>query len=137
MLVGGRAPTRAAAPAPAALAAVGAVALVATLLVAGQLARRADALLPPGSALVGRLAVVAGDSPVLAKEPEAETFAQAGIRVWAANPLDAFTRPVQGQFLDFLHDCTVPDASISVVVVDGECRSELVASGWVAVASRG
>jgi hypothetical protein len=117
--------------------AVAAVAGVAVFLVGIQLARRPDALQPAGRNLVGLVAGAAGGSPVLAKEPEAETFAQAGIRVWAANPLDAFTRPTQARFLDFLHDCVVPDSSVRVVVVDAGCGERLGGSGWAVVARDG
>jgi hypothetical protein len=117
--------------------AVAVVGVVGTLLVGGQLARRHEALQPPGHEFVALLPHLAHGSPVLAKEPEAETFAQAGITVWAANPLDAFTPAVQGQFLDFLHDCVVPDASIQVAVVDKDCGDEMRRSGWTVVERRG
>lgn len=108
------------------------VALVGLGLVAAQLAHRSEALQPPGTSLVAAVHRAAGTTPVLATEPEAETFAQAGIRVWAANPVDAFTRPVQRDFLDFLHDCTVPsDATIRVVVVEQRCVPPLQGSGWL------
>jgi hypothetical protein len=113
------------------------VALVASLLVAGQLARRQVVLQPPGHALVARVAQLAAGAPVLAKEPEAETFAQAGIRVWAANPLDAFTDATQGEFLDFLHGCAVPDASLRVAVVGDSCRDVLTSHKWVEVVREG
>lgn len=120
---------------PARRAAVVLVAVVGLALVAGQLARRSELLEPPGSSLVAAVQRAAGATPVMATEPEAETFAQAGIRVWAANPVDAFTRPVQADFLDFLHDCTIPsDPAIRVVVVDETCRPPLVASGWLVTA---
>jgi hypothetical protein len=110
---------------------------VALLLVAGQLALRSAEVRPPGESLVAVVADAAQGSPVLAREPDAETFAQAGIRLWASNPVDAFTRQTQAQFLDFLHDCTVPEDTIRVAVVDASCRPELRAQGWSEVADNG
>jgi hypothetical protein len=116
--------------------AVALVLLVGLALVAGQVARRSERLQPPAASLVAAVRGAAGTSPVLSTEPAAETFAQAGIRVWAANPVDAFTRPAQRAFLDFLHDCTVPaDASIRVAVVDSRCRAGLSGAGWAVVTS--
>jgi hypothetical protein len=122
---------------PADARALGLVALVALLLVAGQLALRSAEVRPPGESLVAVVADAAQGSPVLAREPDAETFAQAGIRLWASNPVDAFTRQTQAQFLDFLHDCTVPEDTIRVAVVDASCRPELRAQGWSEVADNG
>ncbi|WP_377643901.1 hypothetical protein [Oryzobacter terrae] len=106
------------------------VAVVAVGLVGVQLVRREDRVRPPGHALVPELRRIAGDRPVLAKEPEAETFARDGITVWAANPVDAFTRETQVGFLDFLHDCRIPDPALAVAVVDDECESVLAQAGW-------
>ena len=111
-------------------AALVAVTVLAVGLVGVQLARREDRVRPPGEALVPELRRIAGDRPVLAKEPEAETFARDGITVWAANPVDAFTRETQAGFLDFLHDCRVPDPALTVAVVDGKCESALAQAGW-------
>ncbi len=106
------------------------VAVLAVGLVGVQLVRREDSVRAPGHALVPELRRIAGDRPVLAKEPEAETFARDGITVWAANPVDAFTRETQKGFLDFLHDCRVPDPALTIAVVDGECESALAQAGW-------
>ena len=73
---------------------------------------------------------VAGDRPVLAVEPLAETLARDGVRVWAANPIDAFPREVQADLLDFLHDGTVPDAAdVEVVVLGSDRAADLVSGG--------
>lgn len=39
---------------------------------------------------------------VLAPEPLVEALAASGVRVWASNPIDAFSREDQGAYLDFL-----------------------------------
>jgi hypothetical protein len=115
---------------PAVLFVVGAVTVA---LVGAVLGSRSSAVLPPGHELVASLRGLAGDHPVLAREPEAETFAQAGITVWAADPVDAFPRDVQQAFLDFLSDCRVPDdPRVSVAVVGDECSGRLTRAGWVA-----
>jgi hypothetical protein len=57
---------------------------------------------PVAPQVISRVAQVAGDEPVLAPEPAVESFAQAGTRVWVSDPIDAFPRAYQGQYLDFL-----------------------------------
>jgi hypothetical protein len=106
-------------------------------LVVALLANRSAQVRPPGHELVEALRGIAGSQPVLAKEPEAETFAQAGITVWAANPVDAFPRVVQGAFIDFLDDCRVPDPRLSVAVVEQGCADRLTRAGWVVVRRSG
>lgn len=113
--------------APLVLAGVAAVTMG---LVGVQLVAREADVRPPGSALVPELRRLAGDRPVLATEPAAETFARDGITVWAANPVDAFTRETQVGFLDFLHECRVPDPGLTVAVVTEECEGVLIGRGW-------
>lgn len=84
----------------------------------------------PGQAVVPAVREVAQGRPVLAVEPLAETLVRDGVRVWAVNPVDAFPREVQGAFLDFLHDGTVPpEADVDVVVLDRERVRPLVEGG--------
>lgn len=114
-------------------AAVAGVVVVTAVLAGAQLLRRADALRPPGSDVVAVLAEIAGGRTVLAVEPEAETFAQRGVQVWVANPVDAFERPVQAAFLDFLHDCRLQPAAadeVGVLAVRPECAPFFLARGW-------
>lgn len=99
--------------------------------VAAVLVSRSADVRPPGHELVQSVRRLAGPLPVLAREPEAETFAQAGITVWAANPLDAFPRDVQEAFIDFLDHCRPPDAGLTVAVVSDECAQRLGRAGWV------
>ena len=51
---------------------------------------------------VPEIRALAAGRTVLATEPAAETLAQGGVRIWASNPIDAFTQPVQAAYLDFL-----------------------------------
>ncbi len=104
---------------------------VATAVASGALlATRSEEVGPPGSRAAGLVREIAGEGAVLAKEPEAETLAQQGLTVWAANPIDAFRPEVQRQFLDFLHDCEVPPAELAAVVTDDECEVAVSSQGW-------
>ena len=116
---------------------VGPAAAVSLVVCAWQLDRRAELVGPPGSAVVATVRAVADGRPVLADEPLAETLAQAGLTVWASNPIDAFPRDVQGQFLDFLHDGRVPGRrlDVDVAVVQDDLAAEVLAGGgWVETA---
>lgn len=109
-----------------ALAAVAAVVGCAVLL--GARGTEAGA---PGADVVAAVRSEAAGRVVLADEPLAETLAQGGVRVWAANPVDAFTREAQGSFLDFLHDAAVPaDPAIALVVVDTDRAAAVTGRGW-------
>jgi len=119
---------------------VGAAAAGSLLVCAWQLDRRAEQVGPPGASVVATVRAVADGRPVLADEPLAETLAQAGLTVWAANPIDAFPRDIQGQFLDFLADGRVPPAAsdVDVAVVRDDALPELLArGGWVETARTG
>ncbi|WP_345206709.1 hypothetical protein [Fodinibacter luteus] len=96
-----------------------------------QLAARECALRPPGAEVVSVIVERGGPDPVvLAKEPDAETFAAAGLTVWASNPIDAFQRGTQREFLDFLDGCRIPTGVYDVVVVDVTCSSAFEEVGW-------
>ena len=119
---------------------VGAAAIASAMVSFWQLDRRAEQVGPPGASVVAAVRAVAVGRPVLADEPLAETLAQAGLTVWAANPIDAFPRDVQGQFLDFLHDGRVPPAAsdVDVAVVKDALAPWVLASGdWVETARTG
>jgi hypothetical protein len=117
---------------------VGAGAVVSVLACTWQLDRRSEQVGPPGAAVVDTVRAVAAGRPVLADEPLAETLAQAGLTVWAANPIDAFPRTVQAQFLDFLHDGRTPAdaAAVDVAAVQDDLLPDLLAAGggWVETA---
>jgi hypothetical protein len=110
---------------------VGAGAVVSVLACTWQLDRRSEQVGPPGAAVVDTVRAVAAGRPVLADEPLAETLAQAGLTVWAANPIDAFPRAVQAQFLDFLHDGRTPAdaAAVDVAAVQDDLLPDLLAAG--------
>ena len=113
---------------------IGAAAALSLLACSWQLDRRVGEVGPPGSAVLPAVKAVAAGRPVLADEPLAETLAQAGVTVWAANPIDAFPREVQGQLLDFLEGGRVPSTAsgIDVMVVQDELLQEVLAGGgWI------
>jgi hypothetical protein len=81
------------------LAGVISIALAAAVVVAGRL----PSLNPSGDAAVLSLVEqTARGRIVLADEPLAESLAADGVTVWLSNPIDAFGRPDQAAFLDFL-----------------------------------
>ncbi len=130
-----RASAARAVPAPRVTVVVSVLALV---LVSLQLARRPAELRPPGQDVAEAVVAVSAGGVVLAREPEAETFAQAGAVLWAVNPIDAFRQDVQGQFLDFLHSCTVPaEARPDLLVVAPACADGLQGHGWRRIARDG
>ena len=119
---------------------VAGVALTGAAVCLGVLLARGPAVQPRGQDVVATVADLAGDGVVLADEPLAETLAAGGLTVWASNPIDAFPRDVQGHFLDFLHDGTVPDdPSIGVVAVaSDELGADVERSGeWTAAVQTG
>ncbi len=119
---------------------VGAAVAMSLLACFWQLDRRPEQVGPPGASAVATVRAVADGRPVLADEPLAETLAQAGLTVWAANPIDAFPRGIQGQFLDFLADGRVPPAASDVdvaVVRDDSLPALLAEGGWLETARTG
>lgn len=77
------------------LAAVAAAVLLVSDVVNWSHASRA---MPAG---IARAVALAHGTPILADSVDAERVALAGGRIWAGNPLDAFSRPVQATYLDF------------------------------------
>lgn len=77
-----------------------AISLSALLLVVGMV-RGPGPLGAPGS-LVRSAVALAHGSPVLADGSIDEQVALAGGRIWAGNPIDAFSRPVQSAYLDWV-----------------------------------
>jgi hypothetical protein len=118
--------------------AVAATVAVAALGSGWQLGRRVEQVTPPGAAIVPAVEALSSDRPVLADEPLVETLAQGGVTIWASNPIDAFTGPVQGEYLDFLHEGRIPPAADVDLVVVAASRAGLVAGqGWTPVAAQG
>ncbi len=107
-----------------------AVAVVGVLAVVGVIAARSAQVAPRGTAVVALVREAAHGRPVLADEPLAETLGQAGVTVWASNPIDAFTRPVQGEFLDFLAAGAVPPDAPEVAAVSEDAAVRLLGDGW-------
>jgi hypothetical protein len=95
------------------------------------IAARIDALNPSGNpALMSTVKEIAGNRPVLADEPVAESLAAAGVRIWMSNPLDAFSRSDQAAYLDFVSGESGPamDAAEVIVVRNGGPADTTVAS---------
>jgi hypothetical protein len=113
-----------------------ALTVVAAIGSTGLLLLRRDALGAPGAGSVSEVRAMADGRPVLADEPLAETLAQAGVQVWASNPLDAFTRETQSEYLDFISDGVIPPAAeVETAAVASRLSEKLQAQGW-AVLSR-
>ena len=72
--------------------------LLVCLIVAG----RGNAVLPAPSGVVEAVARHARGGVVLAIEPLAESLAVAGVKVWASDPIDAFSPSDQATYLAFL-----------------------------------
>jgi hypothetical protein len=105
---------------------VGAVVLAVFALVRGPVPTGASA-----SLLTGAIAAAHG-SPVLADGRIDEQVALAGGRIWAGNPIDAFSRSVQSDYLDWLAgersgDSAVRSAVRVVLVARGTATQALMA----------
>ncbi|HEX5916518.1 MAG TPA: hypothetical protein VFY76_01635 [Nocardioides sp.] len=107
---------------------------------------RGDAVLGAPPDVVAGVAETAGRRVVLAPAPLSESLAVEGVTLWAGNPLDAFSHPVQAGYLDFLDGGVgAADAvreSDVVVAEEGSAQAELMsgfpefeprrcAEGWV------
>ena len=112
---------------PVAAVVVAAVALAVALPVA--LTRGEDVLGQP-SAVVREVAAEVGQQVALVPAPLSEALAVEGVRLWATNPLDAFTHRDQAAYLDFLDGRPgglVAVAAADVVVArDGSAQAALV-----------
>lgn len=93
--------------------------------------------------MVAKAVRLSAGSPILADGLPGEQIAMAGGTVWAGNPLDAFTRQVQGQYVDFLRGeaggrvaLTAPGVRY-VLVTRGSAAASLVGrdSAYALVAS--
>jgi hypothetical protein len=82
---------------------------------------------------VSRAVQLAGGSPVLAEPLLAEQIALAGARIWAGDPIDAFSRPAQAAYLDFVAGSPGGRAALDrpdvrvVAVIAGDAAAHLVA----------
>jgi hypothetical protein len=83
---------------------------------------------------VARAVQIAGGATILADSQPAEQIALAGGRIWAGNPIDAFSKPVQGLYLDFIAGSPGGRAALArpqikvVVVGSGSAPERLVSS---------
>jgi hypothetical protein len=101
---------------------IGAVAALGLLVVA---AARWPAVGRSSDAAARRAIALAHGSPVLADGLLAEQVALDGGRIWAGNPLDAFSHRVQGRYLDWIDG----DRSGRAALADPVIRVVLVARG--------
>lgn len=108
--------------------ALAALAMVVAVPVA---ALRGDGVLGASPDVVARVMEVAADGVVLAPAPLSESLASVGVRLWATNPLDAFTHEDQATYLDFLGGTSGARAAIDqsdvVVAREGSRQAALVA----------
>lgn len=112
--------------------------LVPALLVLGLLLVVVDVVKAPQPSgashrLVQRAIVAAGGSPVLADGLPSEQIVLGGGRIWAGNPLDAFTHRVQTEYVDFVAGKRGGQAALSapgvtyVLVTRGSSADKLTA----------
>lgn len=122
-----RPPHASGAPAGPVAVLVAALALAVALPVA--LTRGEDVLGQP-SAVVREVAAEVGQQVALVPAPLSEALAVEGVRLWATNPLDAFTHRDQAAYLDFLDGRPgglVAVAAADVVVArEGSAQAALV-----------
>jgi hypothetical protein len=103
---------------------------VALGLLAGVIIGIAHGPLPSGAStqMVARTLTLAHGTPVLAEDLLAEQVADAGGRVWVANPIDAFRRPDQRLYVDWLRGLPAGDAALAhaprVVLVRFDSKAE-------------
>jgi hypothetical protein len=89
------------------------LAAVASVLVIGFALVRGPVPSGASRAVVAGAIGLAHGSPVLADGAIDEQVALAGGRIWAGNPIDAFSRPVQAAYLDWL--AGTPDGRSALV----------------------
>jgi hypothetical protein len=102
-------------------------------LVAAVLIGIAHGPLPSGATapLLARTLTLAHGTPVLAEDLLAEQVADAGGRVWVANPIDAFRRSDQRLYVDWLRGLPAGDAALAhapravLVRLDGKADRRL------------
>ena len=108
-----------------------ALASIAMVVAVPVAALRGEAVLGAPPRVVAKVADVAADRVVLVPAPLSESLAVAGVRLWAGNPLDAFTHEDQAAYLDFLDGTsgarTAIERSDVVVAREGSPQAALVA----------
>lgn len=107
------------------------LATVAMVVAVPVAAMRGDAVLGSAPDVVTAVTRVSDDGVVLAPAPLSEALAVAGVRLWAGNPLDAFSHEDQAAYLDFLdgaRGARKAVAQVDVVVArDGSSQAAIVA----------
>ena len=87
-----------------------------------------------GPALRDRAAQLAAGTPILADAEDAEQLALDGRRVWIANPIDAFDRPAQRLYVDWLRgrvegDSILRQHTVVLVQLDSATQQRLARGG--------
>ncbi|MGN6415512.1 hypothetical protein [Flexivirga sp.] len=109
---------------------------IALVGVGWQMVTRGPGLTARGSGAVATVRQLAAGGTVLAVDPAEETFAQAGIRIWAGNPIDAFPHEVQRQYLAFVDHGAIPTSPrVDLIVVDNKLAAEVRSAGCKQVAA--
>ncbi|SED35448.1 hypothetical protein SAMN04489844_4241 [Nocardioides exalbidus] len=135
MVVATAQPAPGTAPAPARAAGVAGVVAGLALVVAVPITvARGDDVLGARPGTVAAVARVADSTPggvVLAPAPLSESLAVGGVRLWAGNPLDAFSQADQTSLLDFYYGRAGAQAAVEasdvVVVMEGSAQESVVA----------
>ncbi len=83
------------------------------------------------SSILSRTLALARGEPILADAIPAEQVALAGGRIWAGNPLDAFARPVQAAYLDWVDG----SRGAALILANPRIRVVLATAGSAAAAS--
>jgi hypothetical protein len=78
------------------------VAALSSILALGVAFARGPVPHGAGKSLLAHAITLAHGSPILASDGIDEQVAAAGARIWAGNPIDAFSRSAQSQYLDFV-----------------------------------
>ena len=90
-----------------------ALTLIPLLAVTGVgLSQRADVVAQNAVTAEQIAALIGPGRSTLAPSPLAESLAAVGLTIWAGNPIDAFPRPVQRAYLDFLREQKLPGADL-------------------------
>jgi hypothetical protein len=106
-------------------------AAIAAVVAAGVLAVRPGTVGAATSSTVDEIARATAGHTVLVPSPLAEALAVRGVRLWLANPLDAFSPADQDGYLDFVENGRVDAALLghdidAVVVADGSDQARAI-----------
>ncbi len=78
-----------------------------------------------GTLLLERATLDSQGGPILADPVDAERLALRGARVWISNPLDAFPRPAQRAYIDWVRGAGAPSRAVRIVLVTRGSAAQL------------